>query len=86
MAEPSQLSLFTKNQKKHPKGQIIYTVPSLDVIDKYARQVCKVWSNKYGEDCTTTEYLHGFRMFVRAVVKAQVNQLNKGRSHVSKET
>jgi hypothetical protein len=60
-----------------------YTPPPTDEIDKYAYMVCHEYTDKYGENCTTTEFVQGFRSFVRVIVKARTRQLNRGGIHVS---
>ena len=75
MKHDNQLTLFTKPQK--PVRKVVYTPPPCDVVDKYAFAVCKAYGAKYGKDTTSTEFVQGFKSFVRAVVKAKVNRMNK---------
>lgn len=77
MDEPNHSNLFIPKQIKSVRSQVVYIHPPQTVIDQYASHVCQVWSDKYGDRCMDTEFVQGFRMFVRSVVKAQVHQLNK---------
>lgn len=63
--------------------QVIYIMPPTNEIDKYAYAVCRAYSEKYGENCTNTEFVQGFKVFVRAIAKATTNRLNRGVSNAS---
>ncbi len=81
MNDRTQLALFDLPLKSKEKtSHIVYIPPSLEIVDKYAYTVCRIYKEQFGTNCTTTEFLQGFRAFVRAVVKAKANQLNKGKT------
>jgi hypothetical protein len=76
MKHDNQLTLF--NPPHVTVRKVVYTPPPSDVVDKYAYAVCKAYGAKYGTETSNTEFVQGFKSFVRAVVKARVSQMNKG--------
>ena len=72
-----QLTLFDAAPQRRVT-KVVYTPLPPDVVDKYAYAVCKAYAAKYGKETTSTEFVMGFKSFVRAIVKARINQMNKG--------
>jgi hypothetical protein len=60
-------------------GQVVYEPPPPELVDRYAREVCREYGAKFNKNTLETEFLQGFKVFVRAVVKAQTNLMNQGR-------
>lgn len=76
MEQKNQQSLFDRPAAQ--RRQIIYVSPNSEVLDKYAHSVCKAYAAKHSKGALNTEFVQGFKSFVRAVAKARVSQLNKG--------
>ena len=56
----------------HDTG-VIYTPPPDDVLDAFARRVCR----ELGEDYTTHEVMEGFSTFIRVAANIQAKYLNR---------
>ena len=77
MSEPKQLELTINEPSTSRKT--IYVAPPTDIVDRYAFDVCHAYKKKFKQENIDTEFVQGFKAFVRAVVKAQTNLKNKGK-------
>lgn len=62
----------------HVQAREVYIPPNVDDVDSYAHEVCNQYRKRYEDIDIGVEFTHGFKAFVRAVVKAYTNNANRG--------
>ena len=74
MHEPHSTDSALKTRR-----QIIYVPPTSEALHRYAYAVCRgIQANQSG-GMPSTELLQGFAHFIKTVVTAQTNTLNRGK-------
>jgi len=59
------------DERKSP--QVVYSPPSSEVLDAFARQVCR----HFGDDYLKPDVVEGLSTFIKVAAEIQVKHLNK---------
>jgi hypothetical protein len=64
-------------QKTNTKRRVIYYAPPPNVVERYARQVCRNWAKNRAKVYGEIEFVSGFVRFMKLAVKIKTKQLNR---------